>query len=279
MKVLIAKEYGYCNGVKRALSRLDRAIKENPDRPVYSIGEIIHNAQVIRAYEGKGVRTVPSIWDAVGGVGVVRAHGLPSSIIEEARAKGFEIIDATCPYVRLISRIIKNELESGASIFLLGEPGHPEVIAATQDFSPHVTILDHASFDPEAFEWPKGNVVLLSQTTMAEQTLLTVAGEFIKHCYRVVVCNTICHSTRVRQSSAMETARKVQAMVVIGGNTSSNTRRLTEICAAIVPTKQVENASELSADFFEGMSIVGVTAGASTPEYLVREVVDYLKKL
>jgi (E)-4-hydroxy-3-methyl-but-2-enyl pyrophosphate reductase len=279
MKVLIAKEHGFCNGVKRALARLDHAIAENPGRAVYSIGEIIHNAQVIRAYEGKGVRTVSSIWEAGGGLGVVRAHGLPSSLIEEARAKGLEIIDATCPYVRLISRIIKKELDSGSQIFLLGEPGHPEVIAATADFSPNVTVLDHASFDPKTFEWPKGNVVLLSQTTMSEETFLAVTGEFIRHCHRVIVCNTICQSTRVRQSSALETAGKVQAMVVIGGNNSSNTRRLTELCAQVVPTKQIENAAGLAPDFFKGMSVVGVTAGASTPEYLVDEVVEYLKRL
>jgi (E)-4-hydroxy-3-methyl-but-2-enyl pyrophosphate reductase len=279
MKVLIAKEHGFCNGVKRALARLDHAIAENPGRTVYSIGEIIHNAQVIRAYEGKGVRTVASIWDIDGGLGVVRAHGLPSSIIEEARAKGFDIIDATCPYVRLISRIIKKELDSGSKIFLLGEPGHPEVIAATADFSPHVTVLDHAFFDPKTFVWPKGNVVLLSQTTMSEETFLAVTGEFIRRCHRVIVCNTICQSTRVRQSSALETAGKVQAMVVIGGNNSSNTRRLTELCAQVVPTKQIENACELDPAFFKGMSVVGVTAGASTPEYLVNEVIEYLSRL
>ncbi len=279
MKVLLAREYGFCNGVKRALAQLDKAIADHPDRPVYAIGEIIHNSQVVRHYEGIGVRTVSSVWDIDGGVGVVRAHGLPSSVIEEARGKGFEIIDATCPYVRLISRMIKKEIEAGSRIFLLGEPEHPEVIAATADYAPHVTVIDHETFDPRTFAWPKGNIVLLSQTTMAEETFASVASEFARHCRRVTICNTICRSTRDRQSSALEVAAKVQAMVVIGGKNSSNTKRLAELCGSMVKTVQVEKVGDLAASDFAALETVGVTAGASTPDESVREVVSFLESL
>ncbi len=279
MKVLLAREYGFCNGVKRALAQLDKVIAEHPGKPVFAIGEIIHNSQVIHRYEGMGVRTVSSVWDIDAGVGVVRAHGLPSSVIEEAREKGYEIIDATCPYVRLISRIIKKEIEAGSSIFLLGEPEHPEVIAATADYAPHVTVIDHERFSPLDFAWPKGNIVLLSQTTMAEETFVSVAAEFVRHCKRVTVCNTICRSTRDRQGSALEVAAKVQAMIVIGGKNSSNTKRLAELCGSVVRTIQVESAGELAAFDLAGLESVGVTAGASTPEESVREVVGYLESL
>lgn len=279
MKVIVAREHGFCNGVKRALAQLDKAIADHPDRPVFSIGDIIHNAQVIGRYEDRGVKTVPSVWDIDGGVGVVRAHGLPSSVIEAARAKGFEIIDATCPNVRLISRIIKREIRARAKIYLLGEPGHPEVVAATADFAPHVTVLDHARFEPRSFEWPRGDIVLLSQTTMAEEAFLSVSAEFIKHCPRVTVYNTICHSTRVRQSSALETAKRVHVMVVIGGRNSSNTKRLAELCGSVVRTIQVEKAAELTAADFAGVDVVGVTAGASTPAESVRDVVSFLESL
>lgn len=279
MKVIVAREHGFCNGVKRALAQLDKAIAEHPDRPVFSIGDIIHNAQVIGRYEDRGVKTVPSVWDIGGGVGVVRAHGLPSSVIEAARARGFDIIDATCPNVRLISRIIKREIKAQAKIYLLGEPGHPEVVAATADFAPHVIVLDHARFDPQSFDWPKGDIVLLSQTTMAEEALLSVSAEFIRHCPRVTVYNTICQSTRVRQSSALETAKKVQLMVVIGGRNSSNTKRLAELCGSVVRTIQVEKAAELAIADFAGIEVAGVTAGASTPDESVREVVSFLESL
>lgn len=279
MKVLLAKEYGFCNGVKRALALLDKVIADYPERQVFAIGEIIHNSQVIRRYEGLGVKTVSSVWDIDGGVGVVRAHGLPSSVIEEARTKGFEIIDATCPYVRLISSIIKKEIEAGSRIYLLGEPDHAEVIAATADFAPYVVVIDHERFDPVTFEWPKHDIVLLSQTTMAEEVFISIVSEFVRHCRRVTVYNTICRSTRDRQRSALEVASQVQAMVVIGGKNSSNTKRLTELCSEKVRTIMIESASEIRASDFQGVETVGVTAGASTPDESVTDVITILQSL
>ncbi|HEY9053743.1 MAG TPA: 4-hydroxy-3-methylbut-2-enyl diphosphate reductase, partial [Rectinemataceae bacterium] len=277
--VIVAREHGFCRGVKNALSLLDKALEEHGDKPVYSIGEIIHNTKVVDRYRGLGVKTVDSIKEIGSGLGVVRAHGLPASVIAEARAQGFSIIDATCPYVRLISRILKKEAGKGSKIYLLGEPGHPEVIASTADFASDVTIIDHASFDPERFEWPKSDAVLLSQTTMAEESFLQLSAEFIKRCRKVTVYNTICNSTRLRQSSAVKTAAQVQAMVVIGGKKSSNTKRLAELCGTKVRTIQVESAEELETIDLSGLDSIGVTAGASTPEESVQEIVDYLKKL
>jgi 4-hydroxy-3-methylbut-2-enyl diphosphate reductase len=225
------------------------------------------------------VKTLASIWDIEDGIGVVRAHGLPSSVIEEARAKGLEIIDATCPYVRLISRLITKEIGKGADIFLVGEIGHPEVIAATADFAPHVKVIDHERFDPRSFVWPTGDTVLLSQTTMAEDSFVSVASEFVRHCHQVTVYNTICRSTRDRQRSALEVAAEVQVMVVIGGRNSSNTKRLAELCAGKVKTIWIESASEIRASDFYGLETVGVTAGASTPDESVSDVINILQSL
>lgn len=276
MNVILAREYGFCNGVKRALERLDKALAENPERPVYSIGEIIHNPDVIRRYEEKGVKIVPSVYDINGGVGVVRAHGLPHSVIQEARDKGFSIIDATCPHVRVISRIIEKERDSGTAIYLLGEPEHPEVIAATADFGDRVTVIDHKRFDPSRFAWPVKEAILLSQTTMAEESFLAAAGEFIRHCRKVTVYNTICRSTRERQGSALELAGQVEIMVVVGGKNSSNTRRLAELCATRTETRMIERAEDLNPADFAGKETAGVTAGASTPDDVVALVVKRL---
>jgi (E)-4-hydroxy-3-methyl-but-2-enyl pyrophosphate reductase len=276
MKVVLAREYGFCGGVRRALRKLDAAIAENPERPVYSIGEIIHNATVMAEYRSKGVEVLDSIFDIGDGVGVVRAHGLPLSAIEQATSRGLRVVDATCPYVRLISRIIKGEIGNGTAIYLVGEPRHPEVIAATHDYAAHVTVIDHASFDPDSFPFPKKSAVLLSQTTMAEEEFLGIADQFIARCQKVSVYNTICESTRARQRAALELAKKVDAMVVIGGASSSNTRRLFELCSGLTPSFLVEGTAELSPDCFAGCKTVGVTAGASTPEKLVSECVALL---
>jgi 4-hydroxy-3-methylbut-2-enyl diphosphate reductase len=261
------------------LGRLDRAIAANPARKVYSVGEIIHNEDVVRGYAERGVRTLESIWDVGDGVGVVRAHGLPDSVIYEARKRGLEIIDATCPHVRRISEIVRKELSGGASIYLVGEPGHPEVVAATADFGDEVTVIDHSHFDPGALPAGSGPVVLLSQTTMAEEAFERIAAAFIGRYPKVTVYNTVCESTRVRQRSAVETAGKVEAMVVLGGKSSSNAKRLAELCSAVVTTHFAERIGQIDQAVFAGLKTVGVTAGASTPDEAVEEAVAFLSAL
>jgi len=278
MKVILAQEYGFCNGVRRALARLDKAIADHPDTPVSSIGEIIHNSDVVQKYADLGVTTVNSIQDLHNAIGVVRAHGLPKSVIEDAIAEGRNIIDATCPHVRLISNLIKKEINKNASIYILGEPGHPEIIAATADFGDRVTIIDHTSLDPETFSWPTTQAVLLSQTTMSEDTFARVVNQFVRHCRSLTVHNTICQSTRERQRSAIALAKKVGAIIVIGGKNSSNTKRLAELCAPLVRTITIERASDLDSVNLDGIETVGVTAGASTPDEIVQEVITYLSR-
>jgi len=279
MTVILASEYGFCDGVRNALAKLDEVMASETGGKVYSIGEIIHNDDVIARYRAAGVETIETIWDARGGVGVVRAHGLPDSLIASARGKGLRIIDATCPYVRLISRILKKEIGAGNRIYMVGEPGHPEVIAATSDFGDAVTIIDHARFDPGSFDFVKERIVLLSQTTMAEEAFLRISGEFIKRHHVVTVYNTICASTRDHQRAAVETAKRVQAMIVLGGKKSSNTKRLAELCAAIVPTYHLERIGDLEPSRLEGLGTVGLTAGASTPDDVVREALRTLESL
>jgi 4-hydroxy-3-methylbut-2-en-1-yl diphosphate reductase len=279
MTVILASEYGFCDGVRNALTKLDEVMASQKGEKIYSIGEIIHNDDVIARYRAAGVETVESIWDAADGVGVVRAHGLPDSVIANALGKGLRIIDATCPFVRLISRIVKKEIGAGNMIYLVGEPGHPEVIAATSDFGDAVTVIDHANFDPDSFDFVKERIVLLSQTTMAEEAFLRIAGEFIKRHHVVTVYNTICTSTRNHQRAAVETAKRVEAMIVLGGKKSSNTKRLAELCAAIVPTYHLERIGDLDPSRLKGLGAVGLTAGASTPDDLVREALEELEGL
>lgn len=279
MEVLLASEYGFCVGVKRALKKLSDTALSVKDKPVYSIGEIIHNQDVISEFRARGVQIVEKIGDAVGGVGVVRAHGLPHSVIQSAESQGQVIIDATCPFVRNISNIIEREIKEGSRIFLVGEPNHPEVIAATFDYAEHVQVIDHQTFDPDKFHYPAGKAALLSQTTMSEKTFEEIAAHFIRRCQHVHVHNTICPSSKNRQSAALETAGLVDFMVILGGKNSSNTRRLYDVCSQIVPSFHVGRISELDVSKVAGLHKAGLTAGASTPDWIVEEAVEFLKKL
>jgi 4-hydroxy-3-methylbut-2-enyl diphosphate reductase len=278
MNVIVAEEHGFCVGVKLALKKLDAQIAANPNVKVYSVGEIIHNADVIRQYQEQGVETVDKIEDAKGGPAVVRAHGLPESWIKRAKAAGIEVDDATCPFVRVIDRAIAKELTGKSRIYLVGEPEHPEVFAAVHDYADSVTVIDHRTFDPEAFDYPKGCATLLSQTTMSVKRFAQIVSAFAERCTELHVYNTVCPSTRNRQSSALETARKSDVMIVLGGKKSSNTKRLAELCAEICPTYHVERIGDLDASILHGKATAGVTAGASTPEWIVDEAVEFLKR-
>lgn len=279
MKVLLAEEYGFCVGVRMALKKLDQVIEEHPDKKVSTIGELIHNNDVIRQYQEKGVSVAGSIFDIGDGLGVVRAHGLPQSIIEEARKRGLDIIDATCPFVRKISKIIESEINSNVPIYLIAEPSHPEVIAATKDYSQYVDVIDYEKFDPVSFKFPVKKCIVLSQTTMSEKRFVEIAKSFIEHCDNTIIYNTICPSTRQRQKSALELAKTVDGMIILGGKNSSNTRRLFELCAGIVPSFHLERIEELEVGLIKGMKTVGLTAGASTPDWIIQEAFKLLEAI
>jgi 4-hydroxy-3-methylbut-2-enyl diphosphate reductase len=278
VKVVFAKEYGFCFGVRRALKLLDGHLATG--KKVYSIGEIIHNPVVIEHYKRRGVEFVESPQEVRDGVGIVRAHGLPQSCIDEARAEGREIVDGTCAFVRHISKIILQERKRlpDVAVYLVGEPEHPEVIAATAELNGLVKVLDYRTFNPENFDFPQ-KAVILSQTTLEEEKFVRIASAFIREGQEIFVYNTICPSTRKRQRAAKELAAQVEAVVVLGGKKSSNTRRLYEICQALKPSYLVERASELPVEEIKKYRVVGVTAGASTPDEVIQEAVHFLESL
>lgn len=278
MKVVLAKEYGFCFGVRRALKLLDEHLARG--KKVYSIGEIIHNPVVIDRYKKQGVEFIESPWEVKEGVGIVRAHGLPQSCIDEAQKEGREIVDGTCAFVRHISKIILQERKRlpDVAVYLVGEPEHPEVIAATADLNGLVKVIDYRTFDSQNFDFPQ-KAVILSQTTLEEDKFASIACSFIKEGQEIFVYNTICPSTRRRQRAAKELAKEVDAVVVVGGKKSSNTRRLYEICQALKPSYLVERASELPVEEIKKYRVVGVTAGASTPDEVIQEAVHFLESL
>lgn len=277
MRIIIAENAGLCFGVKRALDLVGGAA-EDRSRPVYTLGPLIHNPQEIARLESRGIRRADSLDEVAHGAVVLSAHGVDPEVEAEARSRGLEVIDATCPFVRRAHGYITTLAQAGYSVVILGDSGHREVegLAARAGGSAHiVTTADEADALP--FQDRYGLVV---QTTQRPEALRQVAGALAERCRELRVFNTICEATCSRQESARRLAEQADAMIVVGGRNSANTARLREICAATdTPTYHIETADELKAEWLEVAATVGVTAGASTPEWVIEEVLQRLREL
>lgn len=277
MEILVAENAGLCFGVKRALELVERA-SEGRALAVATLGALIHNPQEIARLEARGVRQVDSPEQMSEGVLVLSAHGVDPAVEEAARARGLEVMDATCPFVRRAHGHIRALAEEGYRVVILGDPGHREVAGLAARAGGRAEIVTDAE-EAEALPFaPRYGLVV--QTTQRRETLRAVAAALADRCQELRVFNTICEATVSRQESARKLAEQVQVMLVVGGRNSANTARLRVICAATgTPTHHIETAAELEADWIAGVARVGVTAGASTPEWIVDEVVARLREL
>ena len=277
MDVIVADNAGFCFGVKRALELAARAA-EDPARDVYTLGPLIHNPQEIARLEEQGIHSVDALDKVGAGVLLLSAHGVDPEVEEAARASGAQVIDATCPFVQRAHQHIGTLAEAGYAVVILGDKGHREVTGLAALAGGKADIVTSAS---EAQALPFRECCgLVVQTTQRPETLRDVVAALAGRCRELRVFNTICEATLKRQQSARELAGQVDVMLVVGGRNSANTARLGEICAETgTPTHHIETARELHADWFRGASRAGVTAGASTPEWIVDEVVSRLRKL
>ena len=277
MDIIIANNAGFCFGVTRALELANRAA-EDTSRPVHTLGALIHNPQEVARLEAAGVRQVESLEEVTEGTVILSAHGVDPSVEAEARARGLEVIDATCPFVLRAHAHIRQLAAEGYAVLILGDPGHREVTGLAARAEGKATIISSAA---EAAALPAGaKYGLVVQTTQRPERLREVAGVLAERSRELRVFNTICEATVKRQESARELAERVDLMIVVGGRNSANTARLTEICASTgPPTHQIETADELEGGWLAGASRVGVTAGASTPEWIVTQVAARLREL
>lgn len=277
MEIIVAESAGFCFGVKRALDLVTRAADDG-SRPVHTLGALIHNPQEIARLEERGVHQASALDEVSSGAIVLSAHGVDPEVEEAAGARGLEVIDATCPFVKRAHENILALSREGYSIVILGDRGHREVEGLAARAGGKAEIVSSAE---EAERLPfRQRCGLVVQTTQRPEALREVAGVLAERCRELRVFNTICEATVKRQESARELAEKVDAMIVVGGRNSANTQRLAEICAATgTPTHHVETAGELRADWVRGVQRVGVTAGASTPAWIVDEVVQRLREL
>ena len=267
MKVKLAQESGFCFGVKKALDRI-KTIEGRED--VYVLGKLIHNPQVIKELKEQGIKFIEDISDIEEGTLVISAHGVSEDVIWEAKGKGLRIIDTTCPLVKNVHNITKNLEKQSYRIIIYGDKEHTEVKGIKGNLKEPIIISDISELD----SLEEGRYALVSQTTQDVVKFNAISERLKGKVNGLIVSDTICSATRLRQENAGKIAKEVELMIVIGGYNSANTKRLEDICSKIVDTKHIESADELDEKWFSGKENIGVTAGASTPESVIKEVVD-----
>ncbi len=275
MKVVVARHAGVCYGVERALKLASEAATTGGR--VATLGPLIHNPQAVAALQERGVGVASSLDDIAEGTVVIRSHGVDPAVILEAEERGLSVVDATCPFVRAAHTCAAELASAGYGVIIVGESDHPEVEGILAHAGGEAVIVEHASDLPARLPRRIGVVV---QTTQQLSTLREVVDVLLPRTAELRVCNTICSATAKRQASAAELAEQVDVIVVVGGHNSGNTTRLTEICRARnARTHHVETASELDGAWFHGASVVGVTAGASTPDEQIQGVIAAIESL
>lgn len=278
MKIVVARHAGFCFGVKRAtLMAFEKALEEGGGRTC-TLGPIIHSPQVVARLEGKGVKVVKSLAEIDEGRIILRSHGVTAAEMKEAYDKGLDVVDATCPFVKKAQNQVKMLSDEGYDMVIVGEKDHPEVEGIVSYAKGKVFVVASVGDALNLPDMKKTGVV--AQTTQSYHTLKAVVDVCLAKAQELRVFNTICDATSVRQEEAIVIAGDVDCMLVIGGFNSANTRRLSEVCSEIQKnTHHVETVEQLSPEWFVGVSAVGVTAGASTPKWLIDEVLEGIKAL
>ena len=275
MKVIKAKTAGFCFGVKRAVDTVYEQV-DTCSGPIYTYGPIIHNEEVVKDMESKGVvvlRTEEELDDISGGTVIIRSHGVEKRIYDKLEAKGIRIVDATCPFVKKIHNIVQKESAAGKYILIIGSPDHPEVIGIRGWAGEHAAVIQNAD-DIENIDFSKNRkICVVSQTTFNYNKFKDLVEIIKKKSYDIIVLNTICNATKERQTEAESIAESVDAMIVIGDKHSSNTQKLFEICRmACNNTYYIQTLDDLNLNQLGSVETVGITAGASTPNNIIEEV-------
>lgn len=281
MEIIVAENAGFCFGVKRAVKMAFNAA-ESETGEVRSLGPLIHNPQEVARLAGKGVVQVETLDQIKEGTVILRSHGVSSPrIIEDANAKGLKVIDATCPFVTNAQRYAKQLVDEGYQVIMVGDRNHPEAQSVAGHAGGKILITE--SFDEikqYLNKYSKKRIGIISQTTQTYETFSKLVIQCLQICEEVKVFNTICYATEDRQTEAQEMAGTVDAFVVVGGKNSANTTHLADICREKgVRVFHVETADEISEEWFLDVQRVGVTAGASTPDWLIQDVIDCLGKI
>ena len=276
-ELTIAKSAGFCFGVTRAVNMVYEAI-EKENVPIYTYGPIIHNDEVVKDMEKKGVTVINNLDELSShekGVMIIRSHGISKAEYDRIKKCGFEVLNATCPFVSKIHRYVEDYSSKGYDIIIVGSPKHPEVcgIKGWADEKCHVTIINSPE-DAENFtKNSTKKLCIVSQTTFNYNKFQDIVEIIAKKGYDITVLNTICNATEVRQTEARKVAQCSDVMIVIGDRHSSNTQKLFEICKnECKNTYYIQTSDEMDYTQIRSNNNVGITAGASTPNNIIEEV-------
>ena len=275
MEITVAKTAGFCFGVKRAVEKVYDQIATGK-KPIYTYGPIIHNEEVVRDLEEKGVQVIASkeeLETLKEGVVVIRSHGVGREIYEILERQGLDLVDATCPFVKKIHKIVREQCEAGRRVIIVGNEHHPEVEGIKgwgNEYTLAVESLEE--FDNLALR-PDEKLCIVAQTTFNYNKFQDLVEKISKTYYDILVLNTICNATQERQVEARQIASQVDVMIVIGGKNSSNTQKLYEICRRECKhTYYIQTLEDFKPEITGTVRSVGITAGASTPNQIIEEV-------
>lgn len=277
MEVVLARHQGFCGGVRRAVEMSEAAARENAGG-VQTWGPLIHNPQVVGRLEEAGIRVADNLRDLGGETFVVSAYGVEHAVLEAVRARGMRVVDATCPVVTRAHSLAYHLAEEGYQVIAVGDHGHPEMVTLKEALGDRVTVV-HNRAEAVAVSL-RGKTAVISQTTQSVQNFREIVGDLALRTRELKVLNTLCPAITVRQEAAEVMVGEVGALVVVGGHHSSNTTRLAEIGRShSLPTYHIEISDELDPDWFAGVERVGVMSGASTPDWIIAEVVERLRQI
>ncbi|NPA14081.1 MAG: 4-hydroxy-3-methylbut-2-enyl diphosphate reductase [Aquificae bacterium] len=282
-KIIVAPHAGFCFGVERAIELAEEASKYAKEgKKVYTYGPLIHNPQEIGRLKKLGINVLEDENQLdENTVLILRSHGIPPQKERALKAKGVKIVDATCPYVKAVHEAVVQLVKEGYFVVLVGEKNHPEVLGTwgyLEDAGGKGIIVEKLEDLKEAFKHPK--VGIIAQTTQNEQFFKEVVGETALWVNEVKVINTICNATSIRQEEVRELAPKVDVMIIIGGKNSGNTTRLYKIAKSLNPNSHhIEVPEELNPEWFKNAETIGVSAGASTPKWIIEAVINRIKEI
>lgn len=284
MKILIGKNAGFCYGVKRAVEGAEDVLNKNNNK-VFCLGELVHNKEVIKDLESKGITFIEKLEDDFNNL-IIRAHGIPKNIYYYLKERNINYFDYTCPNVLAIHKIASEYAKNGYFIFLLGDSKHPENLGTISFCGENSLIIENKDEVSKAFEQFQNSkfkkLVVIEQTTFSVKhfedivnSIKNIVGEDCE----LVIKNTICNATEIRQKETEELSKKVQYMIIIGGKNSSNTKKLYDIAASNCKnTICIENKSELNVEEVKKFDVIGIMAGASTPQSSIDEVKNILER-
>ncbi len=274
MEVILAENLGFCYGVKRAIQLAENAAA--PNQVTNTLGPIIHNPQMVAKLAENGVGTVDSLDEVSEGTIIIRSHGVGPDIYSRIESMGLNMIDATCPHVRKAQMSAKKLADEGYQVVVIGEKHHPEVRSILEWAGEKAIVLETVEEADSLSSF--GRLGVVSQTTFSGAKFKEIVTSLLEKSVDLKILRTICTATDQRQSAALDLAGQVDLMIVIGGKNSANTTRLAQLCGEKCKTYHVETAEELCDDWFEKIKKIGITAGASTPDWIIKEVYKKCQK-